>query len=50
MFICNLSTTKASYVRLKHVTSAHGVRHGQKSGRANTKYIVYKISNSLEKL
>ena len=25
----------------------HGVRHGQKSGRANTEYIVYKNYNSL---
>ena len=24
----------------------HGVRHGQKSGRANTEYIVYKNYNS----
>ena len=31
----------------KHFTLTHGVRHGQKSGRANTEYIVYKNYNSL---
>ena len=35
------------YVVHLQVSLRHGVRHGQKSGRANTEYIVYKNYNSL---
>ena len=36
-----------SWLREKLMYVHHGVRHGQKSGRANTEYIVYKNYNSL---
>ena len=32
-----------------YVRAYHGVRHGQKSGRANTEYIVYKNYNIVYK-
>ena len=38
-----LTTLKAmSHWQVKHESASHGVRHGQKSGRANTEYIVNK--------